>query len=179
MDAKRREPSPHLLRQVRPHARSCSCSYAISAAVPQHLGDEHLLLRPVLLAAPLHAANLDGPQLVLGQQAALLDNLALGALHGALDAAVASRMPLHDDQALWRRVQGSEHVRVSQAGHLYLGGWMWQMAQSVVRRGSFDDEVEAAPEGPAAGVVAMLDAVFAGRGGGESEGPEVGKHPRG
>lgn len=39
--------------------------------------------------------------------------------------AAGSRTPEHWDQVLWRRVQGSEQVRVEQRGQRYLGGLVW------------------------------------------------------
>lgn len=45
-------------------------------------------------------------------------------------------MPLHEARILWRVVQGREQVRREQRGQVYLGGWVWQMLQRVLRRGS-------------------------------------------
>lgn len=49
---------------------------------------------------------------------------------------VGSRTPLHSDQSLCRREQGSEHVLTAHRGHVYFGSLMWHILQSVERSGS-------------------------------------------
>lgn len=50
-----------------------------------------------------------------------------------------SRMPEQDARTLWVCEQAMEQVRMAQRGHLYLGGFVWQIGQSCVRTGSWAD----------------------------------------
>jgi hypothetical protein len=50
-----------------------------------------------------------------------------------------SRMPEQDARTLCVCEQAMEQVRMAQRGHLYLGGFVWQIGQSCVRTGSWAD----------------------------------------